>query len=193
MTTPSESAYVDAQIPYNKEIERQYLIKPSHFVLLSVCSLGIYMLWWTYKAYRFFAQKEGSDSNSAIKALFNFIFLIPLLYKILMFSKEKGYTGGYIPILIYILFIAFTITGLLPLPFFLIFSHLSCIFLIVPVRAFNFAIAQSSEIRSYADKGLTALQISIVVLGSLFWFLFLVGNLVMLVSSIYGTTDQLSS
>lgn len=74
MTTQNESAYIDESAIYDAAIEPQYLIKESKFLLLSILTFGFYPIWWVYKTWGFFIQKERSDANPAIRVIFNIFF-----------------------------------------------------------------------------------------------------------------------
>jgi hypothetical protein len=156
------------------ETEPQYLIEPSNFILLSILTVGLYPVWWTYKAWRFFIQKEGSNANAAVRTVFNLFFLYQLLNRIKQFAKQQGYEDNFSPAVAFILVVVSTFAGLLPPPFFLLFL-LEVVFLLPAVKAFNFAVQQSEGIESYINKSLNTRQTVLVVIGALFWLLILLG------------------
>ena len=64
------------------DVEEQ-IISLNKFIFLSIISFGTYEIWWIYKAWKFFQQKEGLDIMPAARAIFSIIFLNTL------FNKKK--------------------------------------------------------------------------------------------------------
>lgn len=157
-----------------KNIEAQHIISINKFILLSIISFGLYGIWWIYKAWRFFQQKEKINHMPALKSLLSVLFLWSLFDKIKEFAIEKKYSKNYSSILLYVCFIAsYFLASKLPDPFFLIAS-LSIIFLVPPFKALNFAILNSKEIVSKKQTSFDTGQIILIVIGALFWALLLV-------------------
>ena len=174
--TPQDNTE-DTDLPvYNDEIEPQYLIKESKFLLLSFLTFGLYPVWWIYKAWTFFIQKEGSDANPAIRVVFNIFFMLALLNRILRFAKQEGYKGSNFPVISFILIVGVSFCSLFPPPFFLI-SLSSCLFFLPSVAALNYSLEESAEIRSYEDDGFNTRQIILAVTGLIFWGLIVIGLL----------------
>ena len=176
MTPQDNSVYLDQSTRYNYEIEPQYLIKESKFLLLSILTFGFYPIWWIYKSWTFFIQKEGSNANPAMRVVFNVFFMLSLLNKIQRFGKQEGYQGRSFPVISYILIIGAGLCSVFPPPFFLI-NTLSCLFFLPYLRTLNYCLQQSYEIRSYEDTGLSTRQTVLVVIGLVFWILVTIGLL----------------
>ena len=160
------------QTDYN--IEEQQLISLSKFIFLSIITFGLYEVWWIYKAWRFFQQKEKLDINPAARALFSILFLNVLFNKILDFAKTKGYGGSYSPTLLFIGFIITNLLSRLPDPFWLI-TVLSFVFLIPPFEALNFAKQSSTDFIVTEQSSFSVRQIALIVVGAIFWGLILLG------------------
>ena len=45
----------------NDDVEEQKIINLNKFIFLSIISFGAYEIWWIYKAWRFYQQKEQLD------------------------------------------------------------------------------------------------------------------------------------
>lgn len=176
MTPQDQTDYIDQPVFYNDEIEPQYLVKESKFLLLSFLTFGLYPIWWIYKAWVFFIQKEGSNANPAIRVVFNLFFMLALLNRIRRFAKEGGYNGSNFPAISYILIIGVGLCSFFPPPFFLI-SLSGCLFFLPSVSALNYGLQESSEVRSYEDDGLSTRQIILVVIGLILWGLIVIGLL----------------
>lgn len=174
MTPQEQAATTDHSVTYNAEIEPQYLIKESKFILISVMTFGLYPAWWIYKTWSLFIQKEGSDANAATRLIFNIFFMFSLLNRIKRFAKQEGYPGNFYPLISYILIIGVSLASFIPPPIGII-GLLSFLFYLPALRALNFALEQSAEILTYADEGLTTRQMVLVVTGGILWVLIALG------------------
>jgi hypothetical protein len=68
-----------AEISYY--VEEQKIITLKMFIVLCIVSFNLYSLWWIYKEWRFFRQKERSEIMPALMTIFQhyyygFTFLI---------------------------------------------------------------------------------------------------------------------
>lgn len=162
----------DETLEVNSDIEKQYIINVNKFIFLSIVSLGIYEIWWIYKAWRFFQQKEKSDIMPAARAIFSIFFLISLFNKILTFAREKGYTFSYSSVLLFVAFLVCNLLTRLPDPFWLI-SIISFVFLIPPFKALNYAKQSSTDIIVIEQTSFSGKQVGIIVFGIIFWILIL--------------------
>ena len=71
------------------DVEVQQIISLNKFIFLSIISFGTYELWWIYKAWRFFMQKDKLDIMPAVRTIFSFVFIIPP-FKALNFAKQNA-------------------------------------------------------------------------------------------------------
>ena len=156
------------------DIEEQKIISLNKFIFLSIISFGMYELWWIYKAWEFYKQKEKLNINPALYTIFSIFFLIPLLKKILNFAKEKGYNNSYSSILLYVGFWGLNLLTKLPDPFWLI-SIFNFVFFIPPFKALNFAKRNSSKFIVTEQTSYNGRQIVLIVIGVIFWSLVLLG------------------
>ena len=83
-------------------VEEQKIISLNKFIFLSIISFGTYEIWWIYKAWRFYKQKENLDIMPAARAIFSFFFLNSLFNKILEFAKKKEYQNSYSSVSLFI-------------------------------------------------------------------------------------------
>ena len=86
-------------------IEDQKLISTSKFIFFSFISFGLYNLWWMFKEWRFFQQKDNLDIMAAFRAIFMVFFLYSLFKRIEKFAAEKGYQKASSAGLLYIAYI----------------------------------------------------------------------------------------
>jgi len=164
---------------FDEGLDKQYIISPMKFMVMHTFSFGLYSTWWAYKVWRFFIQREHSNSNAALRVVLGIFYFIPLCYRILRLAKSKGYQCNYFPVLLFLFFLLTTVFGAMPPPMFFIWLF-SGLFLLQPVMAFNFILSQSPEVSVAADGKLTITEIFIVVLGGLTWFLIILGTLAMI-------------
>jgi hypothetical protein len=86
------------------DVEEQKIINLNKFIFLCVISAGLYSIWWIFKAWRFYQQKENLNIMPALRAIFSIFFLISLFNKILSFAREKGYKENFSSIGLFIIF-----------------------------------------------------------------------------------------
>lgn len=158
----------------NIKIETQNIISLNKFVFLSVISFGTYEIWWIYKSWKFFKQKDELDINPIARALFAIIFFNSLLNQILDYAQEKKYTGSYSPSFLFFGFLISNLLSRLPEPFWLI-STLSFVFIIPPFKALNFAKRKATEFTIVEESKFNTRQIILIVIGTIFWGLVLLG------------------
>lgn len=174
MEEQNSDYFSDESIEGVSDIEEQYLISQKKFIILSVATLGVYCTWWTYKAWRFFQQKEKTDIMPALRALTNVFFLISLLNKIRSYANEKGYGTTYSSVLLYVGFLLVSLLVQLPDPYWLLAIG-SFVFLIAPFEALNFAKRNSPDLAVIEQDSFNRRQKVLVILGGIFWFLVIFG------------------
>ncbi|KAA0992957.1 hypothetical protein [Dyadobacter aurulentus] len=156
--------------------EAEELISPTKFIVLSIASFGIYPIWWSYKAWRFFRETEDADVIPAARAIFNWIFLSSLLIRIKYFAGRSGIEATFNPGVLHFVYFILIFTGRLSEPYFLI-SVLNFLVFLEPVTAFNSAAINSPEIATRQTSSFNTRQWVIIVVGSIWWFLIIIGLL----------------
>lgn len=152
----------------DRNIETQHIIKLGHFIVLNIVSLGIYQIWWTYKAWMFYKQKEKSDIAPASRAIFGIFFTYSLFSKILSYASSQGYKESYSPGLLFWLSILSGIAGQLPFPFSLL-SLFAFLFYILPFQALNYAKIKSPEVSTVIENSFSTRQIILIAIGAFVW------------------------
>jgi hypothetical protein len=130
--------------------------------------LGLYEIWWIYKAWRFFAQKDRLDIMPAVRAITNIFFLYSLFSRIRDYGKAHGYSDEFSPALFYIGYLLFNLLGMLPPPFYLL-SLLGMIFFIQPFNALNEAKMNDKKIRVKIQYGFNGRQVFLLICGAMLW------------------------
>ena len=171
----NQSEIIDQDIVQNESpVEEQTIISLNKFVFLSIITFGLYDVWWTYKAWRFFKQKDNLDIMPAIRTLLALFFLYSLFNNILNYAKEKGYEQSYSPTFAFVGVLAFNMMGRLPDPYWMI-STLTFLFMIGPFNALNYAKQNADDINVKIQKGFNPRQIVLIVISLLFWGLVIIG------------------
>lgn len=156
------------------KVDNQEIISLNKFIFLSIISFGAYEIWWMYKAWKFFKQKENLDIIPGARAIFCIFFLYTLLIKILEFAKEKGCTNSYSSSTLFVCFFIGNLLSKLPDPFWLI-SVFSFVFIIPPFEALNFAKQNSKNIIVKEQSEFSGRQFVLIILGTIFWGLIIFG------------------
>jgi hypothetical protein len=62
----------------------------TQFILLCLCSFGLYLLYWLYNKWSFFRDKEDSTIKPALRTVFNIFFIFNLLARINKLATSEG-------------------------------------------------------------------------------------------------------
>jgi hypothetical protein len=157
-------------IEQETSVEPQQIISTGKFVILSLLSFGLYAIWWMYKAWRFFKQKDQLDIMPAARAIFSIFFVYALFNEIMWFAKKKEYTLNYNAGWLASGFIILNLLSRV-LNSFRLISLFSFIFLIPAFNALNFAKEKSTEFTVTQQQSFNQKQIVLMLIGLLLWIL----------------------
>lgn len=160
---------------HRTDITDTRILSLNRFVLLSVLSFNLYLIWWSYKKWRFFNQKDKLGINPALRTIFAVFFIQPLFREILKYAKGYGYRGAYSSVLLFIVFFILSILSYSP-----VYSSLSLVGFLVflpPVKALNFAMLADNTFVAIQNPKLSYGEIAILSMGSLIW-LFVIWTIV---------------
>ena len=152
------------------------LISPQKFIILFITSFGLYGVWWMYKSWKFFNEREIYNLMPAMRALFSIFFAYPLFVKIQNLALKNGYRKSYNSSLLFIGFVVCSFCAQLP-SFVGILSIISFVFLIPPLKAFNFAVMNLKGHKGAVIKRYNVPQILIVCFGIIIWSLGILSTL----------------
>ena len=144
------------------------------FIILCLASFGLYTIWWMYKTWKFFKEKDNLDIMPVPRAIFAIFFLNGLFERVQEFAQDKGYTKTFSSIGCFLGVIGFNLAGRLPDPYFLI-SLLSFLFFIPAVEALNYGIRKSADYEVRDTESFNARQLILLIVGGIFWALVLLG------------------
>ncbi|MCU4369038.1 hypothetical protein [Acinetobacter courvalinii] len=161
--------------PVNHHLADLTIISLKRFIFLSIISLGLYELWWIFKAWRFFAIKDHLNIMPAARAIFSIFFLYSLFKKIREYAKAQGDVQEFSASWMYIGYILFALVfANLPDPYWLI-SSVSFMFLISAFVALNHAKKQDDQLNAVIQEKFNIAKIFVIIIGSIFWILLLMG------------------
>jgi hypothetical protein len=163
-TNPPESP--EAELLY--DMDEQFIISADKFIILVITTFGLYNIWWMYKAWRFYNQKEGLNIRPAFRALFAIFFTYQLFDKILRSALEKGYSKSYSPAFLFVSFCLVSFLSYLPHPLTLL-ALFAVIFIIPPYKAFNYTRENSSEFAVSQQESFNSRQLLLIIFGCILW------------------------
>jgi hypothetical protein len=155
-------------------IDPQYIISTSKFIVLTIVSFGLYPIWWVYKVWLFFKQRNKMDIMPVARAIFAIFFVHALFTEILQFAKKKGYDKIYDPGWLAVGYIILSLLSRLPEPFWMI-SLVSFVFMLPSFNALNYAKEQSTDFTVHQQESFNGKQIAVIVVGLLLWVLVIIG------------------
>lgn len=167
---------LDYEYAEASDLPKVVLINPLKFSILAFLSLGIYCIWWMYKVWKFFKEKNRLSIYPAVRAILSIFFLVTLLHIIQNYARRNGYSSTYSSVGLYVLFIGMNLISQLAEPLELV-SVFSFVALLPAVKAFNYSIRHSDQYFALEKSGFNTRQLIIVILGSLLWLLIFIGLL----------------
>ena len=117
-----------------KSQEYSNVIPVWKFILLTVVTFGIYEIYWFYKNWNFFKEKDKLDISPFWRAVFSFFFIYSLFGRVLKLTKKEGYKESFSAGWLAVFWLIISLLGILPDPYWLI-SGLSFMPLIPPLQA----------------------------------------------------------
>ena len=175
---------IDFQNKLNKDKIDVELVTTSKFIILSIATFGVYNIWWMYKTWKVFKEKDGLGIMPAGRAIFALFFAWGLFDKIQNFSIASGYTKKYSSGLLFVGYLFCNFLARLPDPYWLV-SFCSIFFLVPPHAAFNYAIENSNNYNGLHFRNFNKRQWVLIVLGMFLFFVLLIGFIVPDVEYLY--------
>lgn len=150
------------------------LVDQNKFILFYFLSLGLYGIWWMYKSWKFFQEKDKLDIWPAARAIFAIFFAYSLFDEIQRYAQANGYQKSFSSGGMFAAFLLLNFSSRLPDPIGWL-SLLAFLPLLPPLNALNYAISHSEEYEGVFSSRLNNRQVVLVVLGVLFWALIIIG------------------
>jgi hypothetical protein len=143
------------------------------FLLLAIASFGLYQIYWMYRTWRFFKEKDNLDVMPVWRAIFGIFFISSLFENIKNFARRNGSSKDYSSAGLAVGFFFANLLGRLPEPYWIL-SLVSILCFMSPLQAFEEAI-ENSPAHTPTKSGIGGGEIVVLVLGASLWALILVG------------------
>ncbi|MCB2376797.1 hypothetical protein LGH70_04350 [Hymenobacter sp. BT635] len=155
-------------------MEEQHVLSTPKFIVLCVLTLGLYIVWWQYKVWRFFGRWQHTDNLPALRALLSVFTIYALLRDVKQFARDHAVPVAYPAGLLAAAYIVLALLSLLPEPGGLV-SLLAFWPLVAAHKAFNAALLVSPEVQAVAQAEFNGRQRALLRIFGLFWVLMLLG------------------
>lgn len=146
----------------------------NQFILLCVLTLGLYAVWWMYKTWRFFDEREPANLYPILRAVLALFFLYSLLQRIKVYALEREQAVLFQPLVQYLAYILLSLTGYLPEPYFLV-ALASYLMLLPGYRTLYAAMDAEPHFRIHYQERLSQQQLALVFVGGFFWLMMIIG------------------
>ena len=142
-------------------------VSMTKFLVLSLCTFGIYQFYWFHANWKIIKRREGSNISPFWRTFFVFVFCYALFDRIRKSAASLNIASGFHPGLLSAVWIGVALAGNLPPPFMLI--GLFQVFALVPIQRAVIAIKAAAAPGHDPNRRLGPFQIlTVIVLGPLF-------------------------
>ncbi len=152
------------------------LISTNRFIFFSVLTLGLYNVWWMYKSWKFFQEKDKMDIMPLGRAIFAIFFLYGLFDVIQLYANRNGIKKDFSSGMLFVAFLAFNFSERLPSPFDFV-SIFAFVPLIPGFNLLNEAIEADPNYKAEYKLQFSQRQIVLIVIGAILWGLAILGTL----------------
>jgi len=132
--SPAASLPVEPAEVVPVELPPFFAVSLWKFAVMSVCTLGLYELYWFYRNWQRVRVREQKGLSPAVRALFALIFCYPCFRRIGRYGVGIGLPPGPPMLVLALLWMIVELSGALPMPGTLI--SLSGFVLLLPVQAY---------------------------------------------------------
>jgi hypothetical protein len=149
-------------------------VSATKLVVLSLCSFGLYGLYWFYRQWKLEAARTHEDLSPFWRAVFAPLFANSLFNRIKGFGDEGSLPpAGYSPAFLAVIFWVLNVSWRLPDPAWLLglFTFLP----LLPVRAAVAAINRTYTPKADANARFSGANVALVVIGGLLLILAIIG------------------
>lgn len=140
----------------------------SLFIVLTLVTLGLYLVWWNYKIWCYYRDRDKLDIYPAGRTLYAILFLYSFFRRILNRAKSLGYEKTYSPGILLALYFLTTIVA--QLPFGVFPALLGFVLVINPVfDAQRFVLIHDPQTSFEENRILNNRQLLLVLFGLTGW------------------------
>ncbi len=153
-------------------------VSPEKFIVLSICTFGIYELYWSYKNWQRIAGFTGERMSPFWRTFFAPFWSYALFKDLKYACTSRGSPASYSPGWLALAYFVLGVTWRLPQPFNLISLFTFLPFLPVIVSAQNFNSRYQSTTGETLNKNFSGWNIAAIVLGGITVVLAIIGSLI---------------
>jgi len=132
--SPTPFLPVEPAVVVSAELPPFFAVSLWKLAVMSVCTLGLYELYWFYRNWQRVRVREQKDFSPAIRVLFALIFCYPCFRRIRRYGVAMGLSKGPPMIPLALLWMIVKVFGVLPMPGALI--SLSGFLFLLPVQSY---------------------------------------------------------
>ena len=143
-------------------------VSPNKLVIMSICTFGLYELYWFYRNWKFLKEKRGLNISPFARAWFSIIFCYDLFAKIKSYAKINIIEVKFNPAGIAATYILLSVMWILPDPGWLI-----SVFTFAPLLTIQKVINKlnGTHLEKVMDRTYTPLNITGIIIGGILWLM----------------------
>lgn len=152
-----------------------FTVSPLKFIVMSMCTFGLYELFWQYKNWQLISDRHGSKLHSFWRTFFAVVFVYNLLSEIRSVAGNRGFDTKLQAGMLAAAWIVMTLTWRAPEPIFYI-SYFSWITLLPAVQLAN-KVALTAKPEQKENSKFSILNWVAILIGGGLIFLAIIGSL----------------
>jgi len=146
-----------------------FAVSPTKLIVMSICTLGMYQLYWFYRNWCHVKRNEESEIQPILRAIFGMFFCYPLFKRIRDWARSHGIKKTFAAGPLTVGWIVLSLFSRLPAPFWLL-GFFSMLFLIPAQKTANEINAITSP-QHNPNRVFTKSDLAVVVIGGLVFML----------------------
>ena len=152
-----------------------FSVSPLKFIVMSMCTFGLYELFWQYKNWQLISERTGRKLHSFWRAFFAYIFIYELLKEVRQVANDRGVVNNLPAGMLAAAWIIVTLTWKAPEPI----SHLSTFAFIALLPAIQLInrVESSAKSESEPNSKFSVLNWIAIIVGGGLLFLSFLGSL----------------
>ena len=170
----SQFAEDDRSLTHPNNSEGYFVVGTTKLILMTICTLGIYELYWVYKNWKYIKAREQSNIMPFWRAFFAPLWVFSLGQKIKSHSAEVSTSADFDPNVIGVAYFIISALWRLPDPFWLV-----CFLSFIPILTLQTAaskINQALEVPGNKYYNFSTANYVILFFGGILFILALVGT-----------------
>lgn len=168
------AAIAGTQIAEEASAPMYFPVSASKLVVMSICTLGVYQIYWFYKNWRLVKERENSDIMPAMRAIFAYFFCYSLFKKIRDTAESQKLTVSFDASGMAAGWVIVSLLWRLPDPYWLI--TYANVFFIMHVQSVANAINRAANPDHDPNNRYSGWNIAAIVIGGIIFALAIIGT-----------------